>query len=201
MIAGYPRLNCVLLTAATLLLLTACGTTAPTRFYLLNPVVDAGHTYPAAGENGVSIALASVELPEHLNRPQIVTRQNGHQVGVDEFNRWAEPLDVGFTTILAENLSLLLGTDRIVVTNRFKSSDFDYQLSVNVLRFDGWPGKEATLICRWELGRGDEPPGAHSVRFSTTQPVEGGDYPDLVAALSSMLADLSREIGQRVAAD
>ena len=140
-------------------------------------------------------------MPEYLNRPQIVTRQNGHQVRVDEFNRWAEPLEAHVTAILAENLSLMLGTDRISITNRLKNSDVDYQLSVNVLRFDGWPGKEATLVCRWELGRGDEPAGSHPERFSATRPVEGGDYPDLVAALSSMLADLSREIAEQIAAD
>ncbi len=201
MIAGYPRMNRVLLTAITLLLLIACGTTAPTRFYILNPVSDTDTSSPAAKNNHISIALASVTLPEHLNRPQIVTRQGGHQVSVDEYNRWAEPLDAHVTTILAENLSLILGTDRISITNRFKNIDFDYQLSVNVLRFDGWPGKEATLVCRWELGRGDESAESLPQRFSATRPVEGDDYPGLVAALSSMLADLSREIAQRIAAE
>lgn len=198
MIAGYPRLYRVLLTAILLLLLIACGTTAPTRFYILNPIADMGTSSLAAKNNHISIALAWVTLPEHLNRPQIVTRQSGHQVSVDEYNRWAEPLEAHVTAILAENLSLLLGTDRISITNRFKNSDFDYQLSVNVLRFDGGPGKEATLVCRWELGRGDESAGSHLQRFSTTRPVEGGGYPDLVATLSSMLADLSREIADRI---
>jgi uncharacterized lipoprotein YmbA len=201
MTAGYPRMNRVFLTAITLLLLIACGTTAPTRFYILNPVVDTDTSSPAVKNNHISIALASVTLPEHLNRPQIVTRQGGHQVSVDEYNRWAEPLDAHVTTILAENLSLILGTDRISITNRFKNSGFDYQLSVNVLRFDGWPGKEATLVCRWELGRGDESAKSPPQRFSATRPVEGDDYPGLVAALSSMLADLSREIAQRIAAE
>ena len=198
MTAGFLRLTILPVTCAALLLLTACGTTAPTRFYILNPVTDTDTSSPAAKNNHISIALASVTLPEHLNRPQIVTRQGGHQVRVDEYNRWAEPLDAHVTTILAENLSLILGTDRISITNRFKNSDFDYQLSVNVLRFDGWPGKEATLVCRWELGRGEESAESPPQRFSATRPVEGDDYRDLVAVLSSMLADLSREIADQI---
>lgn len=198
MMAGYPRLYRVLLTAITLLLLIACGTTAPTRFYILNPVADMDTSSVAAKNNHISIALTSVTLPEYLSRPQIVTRQNGHQVKVDEFNRWAEPLEAHVTAILAENLSLMLGTDRVSVANRFKTSDVAYQLSVNVLRFDGGPGKEATLVCRWELGRGDQPSESHPQRFSATRPLEGDDYPDLVAALSSMLADLSRNIADEI---
>ena len=78
-----------LTTAAAALLLSACGTTAPTQFYLLNPIPDGAS--PAASNRQLSIALSPVQMPEHLKRSQIVTRNNGHQVSVDEFNRWAEP--------------------------------------------------------------------------------------------------------------
>jgi len=194
---GALRLIIIIFTGATLLLLAACGTTAPTRFYLLSPMADPAST---SGKNGVTILLAPVALPEHLNRPQIVTRQNGTQVRVDEFNRWAEPMAVHVSEILAENLSLLLGTEGVTITNRYKQAHGDFHLSVKILRFDGWPGKEATLDCRWNLRRADEPAGAHSERFSVTQAVEGSDYPDLVVTMSRMLADLSREIAQRIAA-
>jgi uncharacterized lipoprotein YmbA len=191
----------MILAGAALLLLAACGTTAPTRFYLLSPVAEAGHGASAIHKNGVSIALAPVDLPEHLNRPQIVTRQNGHQVKVDEFNRWAEPLEMHVSAIIAENLSMLLGTEGIVITNRNKQADVDYHLSVQCIRFDGWPGKEATLDCRWYLGTGDDFAGTYPERFSATQPLEGSEYTDLVATLSRMLADLSREIAKGIDAD
>jgi uncharacterized lipoprotein YmbA len=142
-----------------------------------------------------------VVLPEHLNRPQIVTRQNGHQVKVDEFNRWAEPLEMHVSTILAENLSMLLGTEEIVITNRSKQVDVDYYLSVQCIRFDGWPGKAARLDCRWSLGTGDDFATAHPERFSAIQPLEGSGYTDLVATLSRMLGDLSREIANKIDAD
>jgi len=191
----------MIVAGAALLLLAACGTTAPTRFYLLSSVAEAGHGASANHKNGVSIALAPVDLPEHLNRPQIVTRQNGHQVKVDEFNRWAEPLEMHVSAILAENLSLLLGTEGIVITNRNKQADVDYHLSVQCIQFDGWSGKEARLDCRWYLGTGDDFAGAHPKRFSAIQPLEGSEYTDLVATLSRMLADLSREIAKGIDAD
>lgn len=192
--AGFLRLTMVMLTGTLLLLPAACGTTAPTRFYLMNPMADTSPPSRAAGEKGISVALAPVELPAHLNRPQMVTRQNGHRVRVDEFNRWAEPLEAHVTVILAENLSRLLATERVAVSRHHKHMDFDYRLAVTFIRFDGWPGKEAVLDCRWYLGKADAPAGAHAERFSTTRPLVGNDYADLVAALSQMLADLSREI-------
>jgi uncharacterized lipoprotein YmbA len=196
--AGVLRSTIMLLTGAAFFMLTACGTTAPTRFYLMNPMADAGHVSPADGNNGVSIALVPVELPEHLNRPQIVTRQDGHQVRVDEFNRWAEPLKVHVTEILAENLSMLLGTEGVTITNRLKQAEDGFHLSVEILRFDGWLDKEATLVCRWHLGRGGEPVNAHPERFSAIRPLEGSEYADLVAVMSGMLADLSREIAKKI---
>ena len=199
--AGSLRLTNVIVAGVVLLLLAACGTSAPTRFYLLNPMAEAGPESRVTGDKGISIALAPVELPGHLNRPQIVTRQNGHQVRVDEFNRWAEPLETHVTSILAENLSLLLGTEEVVISSRYKQTSVDYHLSVIFIRFDGWPGKEAALDCRWYLGTGNDQTDVHPERFSATRPLEGSDYADLVSALSLMLGDLSREIVKEVEAE
>ena len=61
--AGALRLTMVIFTGAVVLLLAACGTTAPTRFYLLSPMAEAGRGASATHENGVSISLAPVDLP------------------------------------------------------------------------------------------------------------------------------------------
>lgn len=198
--AGRTSRYSILVNALACLLLTACASTAPTRFYLLDPVAKQDGTVIVAGQEQLSIALATVELPDHLKRPQIVTRQKGHRVDVDEFNRWAEPLDAGFTAALAENLSRLLGTDRVYIVNRTRITGVDYQVAVKVLRFDGWPGGEATLVCRWEIVGKSAPETRHIQRFSTTRQVAGPGYADLVAALSSMLADLSRDIAGQLSA-
>jgi uncharacterized lipoprotein YmbA len=199
--AGALRLTMILFAGAAVLLLAACGTTAPTRFYLLSPMAEPDRGASATHKNRVAIALAPVDLPAYLNRPQIVTRQNGYQVKVDEFNRWAEPLEMQVSAILAENLSVLLGTEGVVITNRNQQADVDYHLSVQCIRFDGQPGKAALLDCRWHLGKGDGIAAAHPQRFSTVQPLEGSAYTDLVEALSRMLANLSREIARAIDAD
>lgn len=200
MTASHLKPTTILVIGIAILLLSACGKTAPTHFYILHPMSDAGKTSPVAMNDNISIALSPVKMPEHLNRSQIVTRQSRHQVKVDEFNRWAEPLDSSFTLILAENLSILLDTDKISVLNRLKHTPFDYQISVTVIRFDGQMGGDATLICRWSLYGGKEKTPLTIQRSSITQPIKGDGYQDLVSTLSRILADLSREIADRISA-
>ncbi|UCC31474.1 MAG: membrane integrity-associated transporter subunit PqiC [Phycisphaerales bacterium] len=40
---------------------------------------------------------------------------SGHRLTLAEFDRWAEPLAFGFSRVLAENLSALLLTDRVLL--------------------------------------------------------------------------------------
>jgi len=198
MTVGHLNLKTILVPVVTILMLTACGTTAPTRFYILHPLPTAETATAAASSETVSIALSPVNLPEHLKRSQIVTRQAGHQVRVDEFNRWAEPLDASFTMIMAENLSQLLGTDRISVSSRVKYGEYDYNLSIDVIRFDGQISADANLICRWSLYRGDGKTALALKRSSFNRQVEGSDYQDLVAAMSLLVGDLGREIAGQI---
>ena len=52
---------------------SGCGSTAPSRFYLLTPMVDSTDARPAH-EQGLVLGIGPVQLPEYVNRPQIVTR-------------------------------------------------------------------------------------------------------------------------------
>jgi uncharacterized lipoprotein YmbA len=187
-----------LVLAALLLLLSACGTTAPTRFYLLHPASDVAPASTSRLPEDVTLVISPVSLPEHLNRSQIVSRQEGHRVTVDEFNRWAEPLDANFTRMLAENLAGMLGSDRIFVLNRFKFPQYDYRISLNIQRFDGQVGKDVHLVCRWAIDGGDENASNFLRRTAITRKVTGDGYEGLVDAMSRALADLSREIAAQI---
>ena len=156
MTTGCPKFRMLIFLSAATLILIACGKTAPTRFYILRPMADPPNASPPVPADEITIAVLPVNMPEHLNRSQIVTRQSRHAVTVNEFNRWAEPLDASFTMILAENLSLLLNSNRISVLSRLKFSRYDYHLKVDIIRFDGQIDGEAVLTCRWSLFSGDE---------------------------------------------
>jgi uncharacterized lipoprotein YmbA len=141
----------------------------------------------------LTIGVGPVTLPPYLDRPQIVTRASRTKLELGEFDQWAAPLQDTFARVLAEDLSLLLGTDRVLLHPWPRTTDVDYQVTVDVIRFDGGVGGEVVLAVRWSLIRAD---GKElTMRKTRLQaPANPRDYEATVTAMSRILEDLSRDI-------
>ena len=151
-------------------------------------------------ENDVSLAIGPVTFPGHLDRPQIVTRIGENRFVLAEFDRWAEPLVRSLPRVLAENLSTLLSTDRVIVIPRKTSTSIDYRITMDVIRFDGDLGKEVSLIARWAIL---DPDGNEIVlikKSSFVVKTRREDYEGLAAAMSEAVGELSREIATAIRA-
>jgi uncharacterized lipoprotein YmbA len=102
--------------------------------------------------------------------------------------------------VLAENLSVLLSTHRVIVYPWKRSASIDYQVIVDVTRFDGAVGGDVSMRARWTL-LGDD---GKKVLLTTLQSFSGRTeaktYEALVAAHSQLLADLSSEIAKEIIA-
>jgi uncharacterized lipoprotein YmbA len=188
-----------LLFSGFILLLTACGTTDPSRFYLLTAHEDLlkGQQEMGIGED-VAIEIGPVTLPEYLDRPQIVTRMGQNKIVLAEFDRWAEPLDDNFARVLLENLSCLLSTDQITVFPYKGSMNQVYRIAVDVSRFDADEHGSVTFSARWTIFRET---GETLLRRKTEivkQDAEKGNYQSIVQSKSGTLADFCREIAEAV---
>ena len=174
------------------------GGSPPTRFYVLTAVA-ADKAGPAAASLPVGVR---VTLPDYLDRPQIVTRVSGSQLALAEFDRWASPLGDEFPRVLAENLGVLLPSDQVVVFPWARTARVDYEVSVDVARFEGRPGGDCSLVARWSIYNRDKTVVLATKKSSLSEAASGGDYEALAAAQSRLLAALSREIadGLRAAA-
>ena len=129
------------------------GPSAPTNFYMLSALSPSpAGTSAAATDGRIRIGLATVVVPEYLNRNEIVVNLDNTVYRLAEFNQWAEPLNDNLTRVVAENLTNLLGNDLVDV---FLASDssipLDYRLEVDVLRLDGNLGDQVTLVAQWAL--------------------------------------------------
>ncbi|MEE9521960.1 MAG: PqiC family protein [candidate division NC10 bacterium] len=200
-----PLLKCVILSLTPLLVvLGGCASTPPTRFYVLNQLPSSKAEHQAAAtEHGLAIGVGPVELPQYLHRPQIVTRGSGNKLHLSEFDRWAEPLERNVPRILAENLSVLLSTDRVAVFPWERSTPIDYQVAVKITRFGGRLGGESSLVARWSVMRvkGKKGKEVLMTRRSTFRELaDGQDYEATTSAMSRTLADLSREIAAEIKA-
>lgn len=169
------------------------------HFYLLQPITageQAGGSPPVA--NALAIGVGPVVIPEYLDRPNIVTRTGENEVSIADFDQWAEPFGRHVPRVLMENLVVELGTDRVVAFPRTVSIPIDYQVAVNVVRFDAVPAQEAVLFARWALFSGGEGKEIVARASRLQEPLADGGYPALVAAQSRLLGRLSGEIAAEI---
>jgi uncharacterized protein len=189
------RLALVMLVAA-LLALGACAST-PSRFYILNPLSTSEVIPATAAAQGPVIAVGPVTVPKYLDRPQIVTRASRNQLTLGEFDRWAEPLPDNISRVLGENLARLVPTDHILLQTWPRPANLDYQVTVEVLDFEGGLGGESVLLALWSLLDGAERT-LMTRRASLQVPVGGRDYEALVQAMNQMIGTLSRDIAEAI---
>jgi uncharacterized lipoprotein YmbA len=179
--------------------LVACSSTPATQFYKLNSLPSGQQENPAALPGmEIAIGVGPVELPEFLDRPQIVTRKSQNQLEIAEFHRWAASFPRDFSRVLAKNISTLLPTDRVAVYPWEDTFSPTYQVKVEVEQFDGQLGEQVFLRVIWSVV-GEE--GANELMVRKTlieEPVLTNDYEGLVAAQSNALATLSREIVEEI---
>jgi uncharacterized protein len=181
-----------LLAAGLLLIATSCSESPPTQFYTLS-----GMQLPPGGLNAprTAVGVGPVILPDYLDRPQIVTRASGNRVVLASFHSWVEPVDSMFTRILVGNLSSLLATDNVVTVPQRRPLPLDYQVEVDVDRFDADQNGRAVLDARWRVfGKdGDSLIGEGRSTIVETA-AEPGSYEAIVAAMSNALARMSSTI-------
>ena len=176
------------------------GTQQPTKNYVLNSLFsEETQTQAIANLGDIGILVGPIRMALYLDRADIVIRDSQNQIRLADFSQWAGPLQENFSRVLAENLSILLKTDRVgIFPGGTRVMPFDFNVTVNVTRFDGMPGKQADLRARWGIldkTRKDLLFGKHSV---LRQPTENDSLEALIAAESRSLADLSREIAAAI---
>ena len=174
------------------------GVSAPTRFYTLVPMAGPPtEAIPISAERGPAIGVGPVTLPGYLDRREIVTRRGRDEIELGEFDHWSEQLKDGAARVLAENLVVLLRTERVVLLSRQGSHPVQYQIAVDVARFEGAVGAAVTLEARWRiLGRDGK---ELALRRSTVTEVAGAQgYGAVVAAMSRALGALSRDIATAI---
>ncbi len=179
------------------MILTGCigGTSKPSKFYLLRSMENPRNSLPTAGnEDSVSVLIGPITLPAYLDRTQMVTVAGKHELVLDEFNRWAEPLKDNFYHVLMENISLLLNTADVYTYNSDGSTTADYQVVIYVTRFDGVPGGDVGLNAFWSII--DEKDRSVLIKrksvFRTAVPAVG--TAGMVEALNRTLTEMSHEI-------
>jgi len=190
MIARRIPPPCVALVLANLL--AGCQS-APTRFFMLEPVAPVSI---AGSYTGPAIAVAAVHIPPALDRSDIVSEVAPGEFKVSDLEQWIAPLGQGIRQALSADLAARLPAGRVIFPHLVKPPG-TIAVSVDLLSFDAGP-RVATLQVSW-LGTSDgAQPGAQprsiggTLRLQTPRSGEGAA--SMASALSALVAQLADRI-------
>ncbi len=175
------------------------GTQQSTRNYVLSSLyTEETPARPVADLHEMGVLVGPVRLASYLDRSDIVIRDSQNQILLADFSQWAGPLQENFSRVLAENLSVLLTTDRVDIFPGARTMLFDFNLTVDINRFDGLPGQKADLRARWTILDNSRKNILYQKNTMLSQHIEHEGIEALIAAESRMLANLSREIAEAI---
>jgi len=182
-----------------LALVTACGSSPPTRYYQLEERVSQTDN---SSSSTLSVRVGPLYIARYLQQPNIVTRQDDYQVEVAEFDRWVEPLEQSIGRILTTNLSDTLSSNWVheFGVGNDAIERFDYQVLVTITRFDVDANDTATLTAQWNLVTPQPSVTVLAKRTVLTQPVSSSSYSSQAAALSDLISELAKEIADNILA-
>jgi uncharacterized protein len=172
-----------------------CGPSATARFYTLTSTATA-QDGPATS---YAVAVGPVSVPGAVDRPQFVVQVTPNSLGLEEFNRWAAPLNEGIARVVAGDLTVLLGTTEVATVPLPPGFVPAYRVTIDVQRFESTPGKGVVVDAVWVVRKsaGGNPRLGRTVASDT---VEGGGFDALAAAHSRALAKVSSDIAVAIRA-
>src|SRR5262249_44687675 len=111
---------------------------------------------PTAGSttSQLTLRVGPVSFPDYLRRLPVVTRVDPNRIEISDEKRWAESLDKNFNRMLSENLATILGTQRIEKYPWPLATKIDYQVEVDVQRFETTSDGQTLLVASWMIRDG-----------------------------------------------
>jgi uncharacterized lipoprotein YmbA len=182
-----------------LLVLGGCVTSPSSRFYTLSSVTPRTIPDPVVDKTPKKIiGIASVEIPDYLDRPELATRSSQNRLSLAEFDLWGGSLKVDIHRVLAEDLSMLLSQSGFSIVSWRPGVLTNYRVTFHVTRFDIRPGRDVLLTARWTLSDKDGKTNLLMSSSTVTEPIRADDLTDAVLAMSNALGRLSEEVAGKV---
>ncbi|MGI9290371.1 MAG: PqiC family protein [Gammaproteobacteria bacterium] len=186
-------LICILISG----LVSGCfGQSAETRYYAL----DSAPAEP--NDKDISLGVGPFELPDYLNRSQIVVRDENNQLILHEFDRWAENLEVGMSRRIAAEVSRL--NKDVLVYEFIRTSSFpgDYRVFGQVIKFEADQNNTVILEVVWGLAKLEQNrinPQNKGERSRYSRQIKSStDLNEVTQAMAELLDDFSADIATRM---
>ncbi len=176
------------------------GTRRLPRLYVLTALASDTDRVASARAEPMTIGVGPLVFPAYLDRPQLVTRSGASEIIAAPFANWAEPLKQNTIRVMVDNLATITGSGGVYRYPWWVVSTPQFQLQMEIDRFDAVRNGSALLIVSWEwLDRGGKALAPRK-RMTLQQPVEGDSNEAVVTAMSGLLLTFSRVVATQLAA-
>ena len=177
--------------------LSGCGTSPPTRFYILNDIAPTAQ--PSAISRRIAVRVEPLVIAPELDRPELVTRSGPNRVHVAGLERWAAPLPGQIRRVISDDLAARLPPGLVANPDEPSTSEPRRSLTIAIEEFYGDDRCAVSLRAGWSLTspQGNVLHGSEQVQIPASAPCSG----ELPAAMSRALGVLSDRLAQVIAAD
>jgi len=174
------------------MLAAGCGSTPPTRYYELQATAR-GH----GPSRPLTIVVEPVTIPPDVDRPQIVLGGPGDEVAIEDFHRWAAPLQDALALVVSRNLAALVGAEDVALSGELAGPP-KYRVRISIRSFGSRLGDAAAVDARWSVRRDD---GLLRSGHATIRvPVKAAGFDALASAHSAAAERLSADIADAILA-
>ncbi|MFL9885374.1 PqiC family protein [Paraburkholderia agricolaris] len=185
---------------AGLVAMAACSSPS-SRFYTLGADgAPAGSAAPVSARTAAPawlIEVAPIDVPPQVAKNQLVVQTGPTQVKVLEQERWASLPGDEIRRALSTSLTQQLGTIDVYGT-AYPDTTPVYRVSMNVQRFESWPGSHALIDAVWSV-RAVRGTAVMTCRSVVSEPVSGG-YDALVDGHRAALQRVALQVASGVQA-
>jgi uncharacterized lipoprotein YmbA len=172
-------------------LISGCVGSSPTTRYYAFTSAD----FSSKGNGDIKISVGPFEIPDYLNRPHIVVRDQGTSLKVLKFDRWAEPLSESINRRINRDLSNEVSSALVYQFPSVTDLSPDYRIRGRIYTFEANTDGTVILRLRWGVLNRDNSfaIATRGDTFSTT--IHSSD--DIVAvtnAMDSLLGEFAMTI-------
>lgn len=169
------------------LLVAGCASTGKS-YYMLSA------EGPAPSGGGIGIGVGPVNIPEYIDRPNLVLQQAPNQLSVADDHRWAGELSASIARVTATNLGRAMGTGNVRTYPWQRDDEVRYQVTVDVRQFHAGEDGYAVIEAGWRIYSLPDRRLKASRTFTDREPLASDGYQEMVAAESRLLGRLADHI-------
>ena len=186
------KLFLILLVTAFISACSVVGKSRSSQFYVLDATID-----QPLGDSmeDLRLGVGPIAIPGYANRPQMVTKTDTAELRIEEFARWAEPLEEMFTRTLSQNIRALTNSQEIHSHPWPKLVEYDYRIGAKVIKFENDSQGNALLVVHWGLIHQEDLKKVTNITYSEYRATaKSSDFSSRVDALNDTLAQFARDI-------